>query len=101
MNSQEALALAIEQVNGMCTNARGYQDGVTLPMKVDAIERLAAFLMADGATDVAGAGDPDLAVTFSGFWVPDRSEMLHRCELCGAITDYDGIHTAWHRGLGR
>lgn len=100
MNSQEALALAIEQVNKMSTNARGYADGVTLTMKVDAVERLAALLMAEDVDD--SAGDPELLVDFGEFWADGIEEgRLNRCNLCGAVVEGYEPHGEWHRGLGR
>lgn len=47
MNRLEALAKATETVNALSTNSRGYQDGVRLPEKVAAVERLARFLAGD------------------------------------------------------
>lgn len=102
MDSQEALTLAIEQVNKLSTNTRGYQDGITLPQKIDAVERLAAVLMGEAAA-VEGGGDPDLVVDLGEYWIipGNGSEQVWRCNLCGAIVEYDGVHTAWHKGLGR
>lgn len=45
MNRAEALAAAREHVDKMATNVRGYQDGVKLADKVDAVERFARFLL--------------------------------------------------------
>ena len=46
MTREEALNKATEHVSKLATNARGYQD-VSLTQKVDAVERLARFLMGD------------------------------------------------------
>ncbi|MER5894755.1 hypothetical protein [Streptomyces sp. NPDC001876] len=46
MTREEALNKATEHVNKLATNARGYQD-VTLNNKVDAVERLARFLIGE------------------------------------------------------
>jgi hypothetical protein len=103
MTSEQALALAIEQVNKLSTNARGYADGVTLTQKIDAVERIAAFLMGDGATatDAAGEGDAELVVDFGEHWHLDVAEHFWRCNLCGAITEDHDPHREWHQGLGR
>lgn len=98
MTSEEALALAIEQVNKLSTNTRGYQDGITLPQKIDAVERIAALLMADGATEMAREG-VELAVDFGEHWVD--GEQLDRCNLCGALVEGQTLHTDFHMGLGR
>ena len=42
---EEALLKACKTVEGMSTNARGYGDGTNLAAKIDAIERLARFLL--------------------------------------------------------
>ncbi|MFD3904124.1 hypothetical protein HXS80_15930 [Streptomyces sp. CB04723] len=47
MTREEALNKATEHVSKLATNTRGYADGVTLGAKVDAVERLARFLMGD------------------------------------------------------
>lgn len=43
----DALRVAREHVEKLATNARGYQDGVSLRDKVNAVERLARFLMGE------------------------------------------------------
>ncbi|GAA0641360.1 hypothetical protein GCM10009548_01950 [Streptomyces malaysiensis subsp. malaysiensis] len=45
---EDAWAKATEYVNTLATNSRGYQDGVTLAHKIDAIERVARFLLGEG-----------------------------------------------------
>jgi hypothetical protein len=99
VNSQDALALAIEKVNALANNARGYADGVTLTQKIDAVERLAAFLHRGEAIDVAIEGG-ELVVDFTNYWPND--EVISQCLLCGALVeDSAGPHADWHRGLGR
>ncbi|GAA1064689.1 hypothetical protein [Streptomyces asiaticus] len=44
---EAAWAKATEHVNALATNSRGYQDGVTLAHKIDAIERVARFLLGE------------------------------------------------------
>ncbi|QNE74013.1 hypothetical protein F0344_04810 [Streptomyces finlayi] len=46
MTREEALIKATDHVAKLATNARGYQD-VTLVQKVDAVERLARFLIGE------------------------------------------------------
>jgi hypothetical protein len=99
MTSEQALALAIEKVNALANNARGYADGVTLPQKIDAVERLAAVLMGE-AEGVQGVEGVELVVSFTSYWPND--EVISQCELCGALVeDSAGPHADWHRGLGR
>ncbi|MEU7243403.1 hypothetical protein [Streptomyces sparsogenes] len=45
---EAAWAKATEHVNALATNSRGFQDGVTLSHKIDAIERVAKFLLGEG-----------------------------------------------------
>lgn len=47
MSRVDALKLAREHVEAMATNTRGYQDGVKLHDKVQAMERFARFLMGE------------------------------------------------------
>lgn len=47
MSRTDALKLAREHVEAMSTNGRGYQDGVKLHDKVQAMERFARFLMGE------------------------------------------------------
>jgi hypothetical protein len=47
MSRPDALKLAREHVEAMATNGRGYQDGVKLHDKVQAMERFARFLMGE------------------------------------------------------
>lgn len=47
MSRPDALKLAREHVEAMSTNGRGYQDGVKLHDKVQAMERFARFLMGE------------------------------------------------------
>ncbi|MEU1254800.1 hypothetical protein ABZ445_16120 [Streptomyces chartreusis] len=47
MSRADALKLAREHVEAMATNGRGYQDGVKLSDKVQAMERFARFLMGE------------------------------------------------------
>ncbi|MFF4478695.1 hypothetical protein ACFY1A_16995 [Streptomyces sp. NPDC001520] len=44
---EDAWAKATEHVNALATNSRGFQDGVTLAHKIDAIERVARFLLGE------------------------------------------------------
>jgi hypothetical protein len=98
VTSEEALTAAIEQVNKLSNNARGYADGVTLPQKIDAVERLAAVLMGEAAADdIAERVDP--VVTFGEHWVDGA--QLDRCNLCGALVEGVTLHTDFHMGLGR
>jgi hypothetical protein len=104
MTREQALDMAIKHVEAMVTNARGYQDGVTLPQKVDAVERFAALLIAEADGELAkwAEGDPDLTVDFGEFWADGIEEgRLNRCHLCGAVVEGYSLHTDWHRGLGR
>ncbi|MFG2292041.1 hypothetical protein [Streptomyces sp. NPDC048603] len=48
MSRADALKAARDHVEAMSTNARGYQDGVTLSDKVAAVDRFARFLMGEG-----------------------------------------------------
>jgi hypothetical protein len=45
----DALKMAREHVEAMSTNARGYQDGVKLADKVQAMDAFARFLMGESA----------------------------------------------------
>ncbi|MEU8792181.1 hypothetical protein [Streptomyces sp. NPDC048643] len=47
MTREEALNKAADHVAKLSTNARGYADGVTLPQRIDATERLARFLIGE------------------------------------------------------
>ncbi|MGW1547508.1 hypothetical protein [Streptomyces sp. NPDC002346] len=47
MTRTEALQLAREHVEAMSTNARGFQDGVKLSDKVQAMDAFARFLMGE------------------------------------------------------
>ncbi|MDX2794017.1 hypothetical protein [Streptomyces scabiei] len=47
MSRADALKLAREHVEAMSTNARGYQDGVKLSDKVQAMDAFARFLMGE------------------------------------------------------
>ncbi|MFF3312480.1 hypothetical protein [Streptomyces sp. NPDC002952] len=47
MSRAEALAAAREHVEAISTNSRGYQDGVKLSDKVQAIDTFARFLMGE------------------------------------------------------
>jgi hypothetical protein len=47
MSRADALKLAREHVEAMSTNGRGYQDGVKMHDKVQAMERFARFLMGE------------------------------------------------------
>ncbi|MFF3140402.1 hypothetical protein ACFVRU_01385 [Streptomyces sp. NPDC057927] len=47
MSRVDALKLAREHVEAMSTNGRGFQDGVKLHDKVQAMERFARFLMGE------------------------------------------------------
>jgi hypothetical protein len=47
MSRVEALAAAREHVEAMSTNSRGFQDGVKLADKVQAVDRFARFLMGE------------------------------------------------------
>lgn len=47
MTREEALSKAAEHVKSLATNQRGNQDGVTFADKVQAVERLARFLMGE------------------------------------------------------
>lgn len=49
MSRADALKLAREHVEAMSTNARGYQDGVKLSDKVEAMDVFARFLMGENA----------------------------------------------------
>ncbi|MGI5404141.1 hypothetical protein ACQEVG_32765 [Streptomyces sp. CA-135486] len=49
MTRTDALQLAREHVEAMSTNARGYQDGVKLADKVQAMDAFARFLMGESA----------------------------------------------------
>jgi hypothetical protein len=106
VTSEEALALAIEQVNKLATNERGYQNGITLPQKIDAVERLAAVLMgeAEGAEGVELVFTREIGeaaqIDYAEYW-PRAGDQLDQCLLCGAITEGTSTHTDWHRGLGR
>lgn len=50
MSRAEALKLAREHVEAMSTNARGYQDGVSLSNKVSAVDTFARFLLGEEST---------------------------------------------------
>ncbi len=47
MSRADALKLAREHVESMSTNARGYQDGVSLANKVSAVDTFARFLLGE------------------------------------------------------
>ncbi|MEU1037681.1 hypothetical protein [Streptomyces sp. NPDC005907] len=47
MSRVDALKAAREHVEAMSTNGRGYQDGVKLSDKVQAVDRFARFLMGE------------------------------------------------------
>ncbi|MEU8840248.1 hypothetical protein AB0D97_14105 [Streptomyces roseus] len=47
MSRIDALKTAREHVEAMSTNARGYQDGVSLSNKVSAVDTFARFLMGE------------------------------------------------------
>ncbi|MGW6855814.1 hypothetical protein [Streptomyces xanthophaeus] len=47
MTRADALKTAREHVEAMATNARGYQDGVSLAGKVSAVDTFARFLMGE------------------------------------------------------
>ncbi|MFF1684492.1 MULTISPECIES: hypothetical protein [unclassified Streptomyces] len=49
MSRADALKLAREHVEAMSTNSRGYQDGVKLSDKVQAMDAFARFLMGETA----------------------------------------------------
>lgn len=49
MSRADALAAAREHVEAMSTNSRGFQDGVKLSDKVQAMDAFARFLMGENA----------------------------------------------------
>ncbi|MGP3750877.1 hypothetical protein [Streptomyces sp. IBSNAI001] len=49
MSRVDALKAAREHVEAMSTNARGFQDGVKLSDKVQAVDAFARFLMGESA----------------------------------------------------
>lgn len=57
MTREEALAKATEHVDKLATNARGYQDGVKFTDKVEAVEKLARFLMGEPDSDPDDPGN--------------------------------------------